>query len=247
MKICVAQVRPVKGEITRNIENHKALIDLAVARRADTIIFPELSLTGYEPTLAKDLVTSQDDSRFDVFQKISDAHQITIGVGAPTRNHSGICISMVLFQPHEVRQTYSKKYIHADEEPFFVSGQSFTGLIGRESSIALAICYELSIPQHSEDAFERGARIYVASVAKSARGAEKASKELSDIARRYSMITLMSNCLGYCDDFESAGQSAIWNREGLLLGQLDDANEGILVVDTETMEVTKRMVGGRER
>jgi len=58
MKICVAQTRPVKGDIQSNIENHKKFIDLAVSGGADTIIFPELSLTGYEPELAKELATN---------------------------------------------------------------------------------------------------------------------------------------------------------------------------------------------
>ncbi len=47
MKICVAQTRPVKGDIQTNIDNHKRLIDLAISNGADTIIFPELSITGY--------------------------------------------------------------------------------------------------------------------------------------------------------------------------------------------------------
>jgi hypothetical protein len=40
----------------------------------------------------------------------------------------GICISMVLFQPHKARLTFAKKYLHPDEEEFFISGQSSTGL-----------------------------------------------------------------------------------------------------------------------
>ena len=80
MKICVAQTRPIKGDIQSNIHNHKKLIDLAVSSGAEIVIFPELSLTGYEPTLAKELAINEDDSRLDDFQKISDTQQITIGV-----------------------------------------------------------------------------------------------------------------------------------------------------------------------
>ncbi len=54
MKICVAQARPVKGDIPSNIDNHKKLIDLAILNGADTIIFPELSITGFEPELSKE-------------------------------------------------------------------------------------------------------------------------------------------------------------------------------------------------
>ena len=242
MKICVAQTRPVKGDIQSNIDNHKKLIGLAVSTGADIIIFPELSLTGYEPELSRELATDQDDSRFDDFQKISDTKQITIGVGVPTKNNTGTCISMVLFQPHETRQTYSKKFLHADEEEFFISGQSFTGLIGKQANIALAICYELSVPEHSENAFRSGAEIYIASVAKSAIGVEKASKSLADIAHKYSMTVLMSNCVGYCDNFESAGKTSIWNKKGLLVGQLNDTNEGIIMIDTDTQELIEKTI-----
>ncbi len=93
MKICVAQSRPLKGDIQSNIVAHKKIIDLAVNDKADIIIFPELSLTGYEPALAKELATDQEDSRFNDFQNVSDTHQITIGVGVPTKNKEGISIS----------------------------------------------------------------------------------------------------------------------------------------------------------
>lgn len=240
MRICVAQIKAIKGDIQTNIGNHKKLIHLAVSNGADTIIFPELSITGYEPELAKELATNPNDSRFDDFQRFSDTRQITIGVGVPTKSDTGVCISMILFHPHQARQTYSKKYLHPDEEPFFASGQSSISLLGNGINVAFAICYELSVPEHAENASTNGSHVYIASVAKSASGVEKAIERLSEIASKYSMAVLMSNCVGYCDNFESAGQSSVWNDEGLLLGQLNDTDEGILIFDTDTKELVKR-------
>ncbi|RCR66162.1 carbon-nitrogen hydrolase family protein [Larkinella punicea] len=234
MKIGVAQPHPVKGDIPRNIANHLRLIDLAVSDGADLLIFPELSLTGYEPELADALATTPNDSRFDVFQTQSDAHRITIGVGVPIRSEKGIWISLLIFQPNQPRHLYSKTYLHADEEPFFVSGQSTLRFLGEKANVALAICYELSVPEHSENAFQNGAAVYLASVAKSAPGMEKASKMLSAIAQTYAMTVLVSNCVGPCDNFESAGGSAIWNTKGELIRQLNDVDEGILILDLET-------------
>ncbi|GAB4021799.1 carbon-nitrogen hydrolase family protein [Spirosoma migulaei] len=242
MKICVAQTRPVKGDIERNRIRHEELIALAVSNEADIIIFPELSLTGYEPQLANELATDQNDSRFDSFQKISDTNNIIIGIGVPTQTTTGICISLAIFQPNQVRQTYSKKYLHADEVPFFKSGQNLTGLLGNEAAIALAICYELSVPEHAEDAFKQGAKIYIASVAKSIEGVEKATQRLAEIAATYSMTVFMSNCVGRCDDFDCGGKTSIWNTGGLLVGQLNDSSEGILLIDTETQEITERIL-----
>ncbi len=128
MKLCVAQLKSLPGAVQRNIDRHIKLLTLAVRQGADVVIFPELSLTGYEPALAHSLATGQNDSRLDPFQQLADTHSLTIGVGAPTKSETGICISLIIFQPNKARQTYSKEYLHPDEAAFFVSGQRFSGL-----------------------------------------------------------------------------------------------------------------------
>jgi predicted amidohydrolase len=242
MKLCVAQSRPTAGDIEQNIQHHKRLIDLAVTHEADVVIFPELSITGYEPALAKQLATTADDCRFDIFQTIANAKQIIIGIGVPIKNKGGICISMVLFHPNAARQIYSKKYIHADEKPFFISGHNSSVLIAGQPEIALAICYELAIAAHSEYAAKSGASIYLASVVKTPKQLEGATARLAAIARQYSMTVLMANCVGQCDGAPCGGNSSVWNSQGVLLGQLDTTSEGILMLDTDTKELTRETV-----
>ena len=237
MKICVVQTRPIKGDIGGNIDSHKRFIMLAVSHGARVVIFPELSLTGYEPTLAQMLATTADDGRLGLFQEMSDHHEVTIGVGVPTKNEAGICISMVLFQPYQTRQIYHKRYLHGDEEPFFVGGANFPYLKVNGTHIGLAICYELSVSEHAEAAHSSGAEMYVASVAKSVSGVEQATQRLSEIAQGYGWPVLMSNCVGPSEDFVSAGKTAVWNEQGVLVGQLGETEEGIVIYDTETQEV----------
>jgi predicted amidohydrolase len=240
MKICVAQTRSVKGNIQDNIENHLKLIDVATQNRVDVIIFPELSLTGYEPSLSKKLATDQNDNRFNEFQRISNTQKITIGLGIPTKSNGGTCISMVLFQPHHPRQMYSKQYLHPDENDFFISGKSFPDLIFDKPQIAFAICYELSVAEHAKDAFNNGASIYIASVAKFVTGVDKAIKRLSEIAEKYSMIVLMSNCVGQSDGQACGGKTSIWNNKGLLVAQLNDVDQGLLIIDSVTHEIIEK-------
>jgi len=239
MKIALAQTKPVRGDIQKNIENHVMLIEGAAANGAAVIIFPELSLTGYEPSLAKELAIDETDNRLDIFQQLSNEKQLTIGVGVPTNSANGIHITMVLFQPNKPRQANSKKYLHADEAPFFVPGNNLSGLVINDNPVALAICYEISISEHSENAFKNGAKIYIASVAKTAKGVEKAGVQLSDIAAKYGMMVLMSNCVGMSEDGECFGGSAAWNNKGILLGQLNATGEGLLIIDTGTQRVQK--------
>ena len=236
MKICVAQIRPVKGDIRRNLHNHKRFIELAASKGAHTVIFPELSLTGYEPTLAKELAIDPDDKRLDGLQEISDRERITVGVGVPVKNGTGIFISMVIFQPHKQREFYYKQYLHADEEPYFARGQYQAVL--KENKIGLAICYEISIAAHPQHAFDLGAEIYVASVAKTVEAVAQAIETLCRTASKYSMTVLMSNCVGECDGLLFGGKTSAWNSKGSLVGQLSDNGEGLLIVDTDSQDVT---------
>ncbi len=239
MKICIAQTRAVKGDIEANLVNHKKSIELAAAHGAKMIIFPELSLTGYEPELADALATNKDDGRFNELQHVSDEKNIVIGAGIPVKSDKDVLIGMVIFRPFQPCQTYFKQYLHPDEEAYFMKGPSQEGLEGGNDHIALAICYEISVSEHTQRAYENGAKIYIASVAKTVSGMEKAFDTLAATAKKYSMVVLVSNCVGECEGKEAGGRSAIWNDKGILLEQLNDKDEGIIIFDTNTLEINK--------
>ena len=52
----------------------------------------------------------------------------------------------------------------------------------------------------------------------------------------------MANFIGQSGGFECAGKTSIWNKEGNIVGQLNDKNEGLLVFDTATYEVIDEMI-----
>ena len=241
MRIGVAQMWPVKGDVEANITHHKRLIALAVEQGAQVLVFPELSITGYEPELAKDLAILPDDpeGRFDDFQLISNGSKITLGIGAPMQGESGILIGMMLFEPNKPRRIYHKRFLHADELPFFTAGEDQLFLDG---GIALSICYELSVPEHAAYAHDQGAQIYMCSVAKSVAGAGKAIETLQGTAGKYGMTILFSNCVGHCDNFDCGGGTAVISREGRLLAQLNDTDEGLLILDTDTEDVVEKIL-----
>ena len=234
MKICIAQTEPIKGNVSANIEAHIRLIELALKHHSESIFFPELSLTGYEPELANQIAIHQEDKQLDIFQQICDQNNIIIGLGMPTRYESQIRISMIIFKPNKPRHIYSKQQLHSDEYPYFEKGNEQVIIKTNSMQIAPAICYESLQPSHVENAHKLGANIYLASVAKSAKGVEKAFDYYPRIAKQYKMPVLMANCVGLCDNFLSVGKSAVWTNEGKLIGQLDDKTEGILIFDTET-------------
>lgn len=240
MKICVAQIKSSKGNVAENIKTHKAFIALAVKEGVELIIFPELSLTGYEPELAEQLATGKDDKRLDDFKALSNAHGIIIGIGMPVKSDNGLHIGMIVFQPGLPRELYTKQYLHEDEYPYFTPGNDTLILKTKAGVVALAICYELSVEQHAKDANQNGAQIYLASVAKTKEGMDKAISRLSEIASGYQMTVLLANSTGPSDNFISGGRSSVWNSAGALIGQLDETGEGLLILDTLTQNVTQK-------
>ena len=237
MKIAIVQLEPVKGNIERNIGIHTNWIKQAINKNTDLIVFPELSLTGYEPKLARSLATGQDDERLDCFQKLSDDNKITIGIGLPTGKEDELYISMIIFQPGKKRTTYSKQYLYPTEVSTFTAGSNPLILEFEHDIVAPAICYELSNREHSEFAARNKATVYLASVLNSVNGIDSDLQKLSDIARTYTMITFMANFTGESGGYRCAGKSSVWDENGEIIKQLGDQEEGLIIFDTKTKEI----------
>ena len=237
MKICIAQTKSEKGNIPKNIQNHFELVERAIELNSDLIVFPELSITNYEPDLANELATDINDDIFNPFQELSDKSKITIGLGMPTKAIDGINISMLIFQPNKELIVYSKYLLHPDETPYFVSSNNQPALRIKGKNIALGICYETLQREHFVKAKNNNADVYIASVAKPDRGTNKAYLHFPSIAKEFETPILMCNSIGYSDDFVANGLSSIWNKKGELLDQLDEENQGLLIYDVETEKI----------
>lgn len=82
-KIAAAQVPSVRGDVDGNIATHAAAMAAAAKYEVAVLVFPELSLTGYEPDLAAELAITAGDSRLAPLLALAREHQIEAVVGAP--------------------------------------------------------------------------------------------------------------------------------------------------------------------
>jgi len=243
MKISIAQTKPIKGNIEENLKNHLKFIEKATENDADIIVFPELSLTGYEPDMARKLATNKDDKRFDIFQEISDSKKTTISVGIPMIDNENVFITMLIFRPDAEVIEYSKQYLYETEADFFTAGNNPVVLPFDEKNIvAPAICYETSIEEHAQNAHDKNANIYIASVLNSVNGIEKDLNRISNIAKKYNMTAFMANYVGQSGGYECAGKSTIWNNKGEIIAQLDGNEEAVLIYNMDTGEIIKEQI-----
>lgn len=71
MILASAQTSPKRFDINANLKDHYRLIELAAKNDADLILFPELSITGYEREKASELKFEKDDLRLVELRKLS--------------------------------------------------------------------------------------------------------------------------------------------------------------------------------
>ncbi|AIL06731.1 carbon-nitrogen hydrolase family protein [Stenotrophomonas maltophilia] len=231
MKIVAAQMRSAPGDIDGNIERHVHFIERAASCGGAAVLFPEMSLTGYEPRLAEQLAMTADDVRLEVFQSLSDRHQILVAVGGPYRGNDRPEIGMFVFRSGQAPDVYTKQMLHADELPYFKAGTTSLSVTLGEEILVPAICFESLQMESALRAKDAGATVYVASVAKNMIGMERAHRHYATVARELGMIVLACNGVGHADGFEMTGGSAAWDNSGALRCSAGTGDEALVVYD----------------
>ncbi len=232
MILASAQTKPKQGNIESNLLDHYHLIDLASKNHADLIVFPEMSITGYEREKAKDLAFTKTDSRLDRLRQLSVDTKMILIVGAPIQINKKVYIGAFILKPDHSISIYTKQYLHSGEEEFFDSSFDYNPLISLNSEqISVAICADIVNPRHPENAHKNKSTIYIASIFFTPNGITDAHKTLGDYSRQYRMSVLMSNYCGKSWGFESGGQSAFWDRNGDLIVTMDKTDSGLLIIE----------------
>ena len=214
--IAAAQITCLAGNIDVNIERHAQAVALAAKHHVNLLIFPELSLTGYELELARKLGLTLQDPRLEVLRTQAKRYNMTIVVGAPLGCSDGdaLYIGAVVFSPDGTLYSYTKQYLHGEEPDFFVPGQGGPQLNVGEKTLGLAICADIAEPSHPKYAADHGADIYGAGVLISEPGYEKESAMMRGYAEEHGMAVIMANHCAPTGGWTPAGKSAIWSELG---------------------------------
>lgn len=246
--IAVAQTCPVAGDVEANLEEHLRLARLAASEGAQLVLFPELSLTGYELSLVGELAFAEDDPRLVPLVDTSAATGVTLVVGAPLRLGPRLHIGAFILSPDRSAEVYTKHYLGAFSEAAAVDGTVLPAeatvfapgtrnplLRHGDTLAAVAICADVGRPSHSEAAARRGATAYLASMFVIPSEFERDAARLRSYAKRHAMMVALANYGGPSGGLAAAGRSAVWSETGALLAQLDSRGAGVAVV-RETLQ-----------
>jgi predicted amidohydrolase len=231
MILASAQTKPKRGNIQENLDDHYRLIEIASDNGADLIVFPEMSITGYERERADILAFSSNDNRLDKLIRLAVDNKIIVIAGAPVLINTDLFIGGFIILPDCSVKIYTKQFLHPGEEKYFKSSIDHNPIIELENErISLAICADIDHHLHAENASKVESSIYISSLFFSPNGIPTAHNLLSNYAEKYSMNVLMSNFSGESWGQPSGGRSAFWNKNGGLIVEMNDSNSGLLVV-----------------
>ncbi|WP_164887327.1 carbon-nitrogen hydrolase family protein [Hahella sp. KA22] len=234
-KIAAAQFGPVRGDVEENTRRHLRLIAAAVEEGANVVIFPELSLTGYEPDLARELAFTDTDARLAPFQAAAREQGVTLMVGAPVQEGEGKPhIGLFVISPEAPVFHYSKMHLHPGEDQHFAPGADEKVFTLQGVALGLAICADTGVATHARNTAAAGAVAYLSSVLITAGGYAEDTAKLQDYAQTHGMCVIMSNFSGPSGGWEPIGKSAVWIPSGDLLAQGPQTGEALVIgVKTE--------------
>lgn len=232
VRIAAGQFAPVSGSIKKNMHYHEMLVTSAASAGVNLIIFPELSLTGYEPELAEELALA-DDIGLQPLQALSDKYNMTIIAGAPLKVKRGKpAIGACIISSNRHISYYRKMYLHPGESDYFSAGEAECVFTEHPFNIGMAICADAGQQAHIEQTVKLGADVYLNSVL-SAGGYDKDASLLKSYAARYAMPTMMANYCGPSGGWEPVGKSAVWNAKGELIAQAPEDRVALVIMDIQ--------------
>jgi predicted amidohydrolase len=240
--ICVAQTCPIKGDIDRNVEQHLQLADLAASEGAQVIVFPELSLTGYEIELAEQLAFAENDARVARLVDAAASRSIAMIAGGPVRLDGRLHLGAFVLYPDRTTALYTKHRLGAfgasarvdgdvppAETTVFHPGDRNPLVRLGDTNAAIAICADIGAPAHAQRAADRGAAAYLASMFVIPSDFDGDSARLARYAAQHAMVVAFANYGCPTGGLASAGRSAVWSQRGELIVQLPSSGAGVAV------------------
>jgi NAD+ synthase (glutamine-hydrolysing) len=254
MRIALAQIDTVVGDLDGNRERIVGRLQEAREAGADLVLFPELAVTGYPP---EDLLFRPEflrQARRSLDQIAAEATHIAALVGIPwlERDLFNAC---AVCADGEVKAIYPKRFLPNygvfDEVRYFQPGRDLLLLRIGEALIGPTVCEDIWQPgPPATDLALAGAHV-IANISASpfhvGKGLER-EEMLITRARDNTCWVVLVNAVGGQDELIFDGHSVVIDEEGDVVARAPSFEEALLVVDIDaSTAVARRLVDARRR
>ena len=247
LKICVAQLNLVVGDVTGNARRIIDAAHEAYAQGARLLLTPELSICAY---IAEDLflrpsfIAACDDAVKTVARETAGLQGMAIVVGHPVgrdRRSKSLTIAQrtnaaSVIRDGRVIETYAKRllpnYQVFDERRYFVPGQGTCVFQVEGVSVGLLICEDAWFEEPAQLAREAGAQMLAVLNASPFHGGKGYEREAMMIERvkACGLPLVYAHMVGGQDEVVFEGHSFAVNADGQLAGRAPSFEENMYYV-----------------
>jgi NAD+ synthase (glutamine-hydrolysing) len=253
MRLALAQINPVVGDL----EGNRALILQRVAEakdaRADIALFPELAVTGYPPEdllLRPGFVRAAEASLAEIARS---ARGIVAVVGTP-RFERDLFNAAAVCAGGEVKSFVKKRFLPNygvfDEFRYFAPGDGITLFEHGDTLVGVTICEDMWQPgPPATDLALAGAQLIVnisASPFHLLRDRER-EEMFRTRARDTAAFVALCNMVGGQDELIFDGHSFVIDDEGVVLARGKGFEEELLLIDIDPSSVVSRRLTDTRR
>ncbi len=229
LNLGLAQIATKLGDVQSNLEKHLDFIKQAKAQKADLVVFPELSLTGY---VLQDLVATvahhpvDDDPIFQPLLKASQNVDLVVGFVDEDARHRFYIASAYLSGGrvlHIHHKLYLPTYALFDEGRFFTRGDAVRAFDTRFGRAGLLICEDFWHASPPYLLWLDGADLLLFSSASPGRGLNEHEKLESawwvegvsqSYANLFTCFVVHSNRVGFEDGLNFWGGATVFDPNG---------------------------------
>jgi predicted amidohydrolase len=251
-KIALAQINPVLGDIEKNLLKHEEFIEKAIKEKADLIVFPELSLTGYKLGDLTMEVALPSNSKF--FKPLLDLGKyIDISFGFIEKGPDKNCYNSAMYISDEkVKAVYQKLYppTHGmfDELRFVARGKEIKTFDTKLGRVSMLICRDIFHPSLVFLAYASNADIMLALSNMPLRGLkgekpgiqETVEKSIDTYTNFFGMFIVYVNRVGFDDGLGFFGGSFVGTPFGKKLAHAGLFDEALTFAQIDSEEVFEK-------
>jgi len=241
MKIALAQINTIVGDLEGNYFKMLDYIQQAKNNKCDIVIFPELVITGYPP---EDLLhkTHFIQDTINITKQIAkESDTITVIFGSIALKANELYNTGIICNDKKITYTYHKQllpnYGVFDEKRYFTKGRTDGIFIVNGKKFGINICEDIWTPAICKKQSHKGAEVII-NISCSPYYRNKLKERelmLSKRAKDNKIYICYCNLVGGQDELVFDGGSMVINPRGNVIAQASQFTEQLLISDLDTV------------
>jgi len=219
MRIALAQLAPVPGDLVQNLERVRAT---ARAVPADLVVFPELFLSGYRVgDRFHQLALHDGDATTDALRALARETKTTVVVGAPvasTERRGEVYNAALAALPSGELFVQVKRYLPTfgpfEEGVLFTATDTSRPVSVGPNPVGLEVCYDTFFPEVSRQLALAGAELLIVISAAPVTSRKLFDRLLPARAIENAVPVVYVNRVGVEDGVVFGGGSGAWDARG---------------------------------